>query len=392
MSEESPLSLAALVSHPIQYQAPLFRTIDEMEGVDLTVYFCDDRGVEPSVDPGFGEEIVWDRPLLEGYYYEFLRNWRSGSGSSLIGDVNPGIVSTLRSSEHDALWVHGYAAVTNWLAFLTAAMTDLTVVFRGESTLLESPPHYVRPFKRVAIESLTRLVDAYGVIGTRNREFYRTHGVPDERLFDAPYTVNNEFFQSVRRDLPPADQIRETMGIPDRPTVLFVGKLVTRKRPTALLNAFVESTNPGEATLLFVGDGDLREDLEQATKAHGRVDDVVFVGFQNQSELPKFYEMGDVFVLPSVQENWGLVVNEAMNFELPIVTTEAVGSAADLVDDSNGRVVPPDDVGALAHGLREVLDGDRKQMGAKSLQRIDGWGIEETAKGIIRATTYVSNE
>lgn len=392
MRASSDISLAALVSHPIQYQGPLFRTIDEMDGVDLTVYFCDDRGVEPSVDPGFGEEIVWDQPLLEGYDHEFLHNWRSGSGGGLLGDVNPGVVSTLRAGNHDALWVHGYTAITNWLAFLTAAVTDLPVVFRGESTLIDRPPIYVRPFKRLAVTSLTRLVDAYGVIGTHNREFYRVHGVPEDCLFDAPYTVHNEYFQSVRKDLPPTDELRADIGVPDRPTVLFVGKLVARKRPVVLLDAFVEATAPGEATLLFVGDGDRREDLERAAWAHGRTDDVVFVGFQNQSELPRFYEVGDLFVLPSVQENWGLVVNEAMNFELPIVTTDAVGSAADLVDDSNGRVVPPDDVNALTEGIREVLDGNQERMGSRSLERIDGWGIDETAGGIARAAEYISKQ
>jgi len=389
MSADS-LSLAALVSHPIQYQAPLFRTIDGIQGIDLTVYFCDERGVEPTVDPGFGEEVVWDRPLLDGYGYEFLPNLRSGSNEGLLGDVNPRIVSKLRAGNHDALWVHGYTAVTNWLAFLTAQFIDLPVIFRGESTLLNPPPAYLRPFKRLAIKTLFHLVDAYGAIGTRNREFYRSHGVPDEQLFHAPYTVHNEYFQSVRQELSPTRELRADIGLEDHPVVLFVGKLVERKRPLTLLEAFSEATDPGEATLLYVGDGNQRATLERASNDYGRTDDVVFVGFQNQSDLPRFYEMGNLLVLPSAQENWGLVINEAMNFELPIITTEAVGAAADLVTEANGRVVPVDDVQTLSERLETILfKSDLHSMGEQSRAIIDEWGIEETAEGIVEAAYHV---
>lgn len=389
MSGTEPISLAALVSHPIQYQAPLFRAIDDVDGVDLTVYFCDDRGVEPTVDPGFGEEIVWDQPLLEGYDHEFLENWPDRTGADIVGDVNPEVISALREADHDALWVHGYASVTNWLALFTAKAIGLPVLFRGESTLLDQPPTHLPPVKYAAIRTLRSLVDAYGVIGSRNRDFYRAHGIPEERLFDAPYTVHNAYFQRAREELAPQSRLRQRIGIPDRPTVLFVGKLVRRKRPKTLLKAFVSSTDPGEATLVYVGDGEQREDLERWATALERSEDVFFAGFQNQTELPTFYEAADVFILPSERENWGLVVNEAMNFGLPIVTTEVVGAAADLVDESNGVVVPPADSQELARAIRNTLDSDYRRMGERSLERISGWGIDETVSGLLVAANFV---
>jgi glycosyltransferase involved in cell wall biosynthesis len=161
-----------------------------------------------------------------------------------------------------------------------------------------------------------------------------------------------------------------------------------------LIDAFVSATDSGEAILLFVGDGRQRGTLEDLATKYGRDDDIRFAGFQNQGELPRYYEIADLFVLPSAQENWGLVVNEAMNFGLPIITTNVVGCASDLVDDSNGRVVPVDDVPALSRAIVELLR-DPKQLevlGRNSLDIIDNWGIDEAGDGIVMAANYAANQ
>ena len=111
--------LAILSSHPIQYQVPLFKRLSTHKDVDLTVYFCWDRGVEDEeYDPGFGMKLKWDIPLLEGYQYKFLCNWSPKPSSSFFGLINPGIYKELIQNRYDAVLVHGYASLTNWLAFL----------------------------------------------------------------------------------------------------------------------------------------------------------------------------------------------------------------------------------------------------------------------------------
>lgn len=394
-TDDREFSIAALVSHPIQYQAPLFREFDSYDCISLTIYFCSKRGIEPTTDPGFEEEIVWDQPLLEGYEYKFLKNWRDGSGDDIVGQVNPDVCRTLVRGDHDALWVHGYASMTNWLAVGTAILTNLPVVFRGESTLLNQPHLHLRLAKRVILHLLFGRIDAFAAIGTLNREFYRSYGIPEGQIFHAPYSVDNEFFRTKRSQLPPVEILRQEAGVPvDRPVVLFVGKLVERKRPSNLFQAFRLATSPEEATLVYVGDGPKRDSLEELVKRQDRSGDVVFAGFQNQSKLPKYYEIADVFVLPSVEENWGLVVNEAMNFGLPIVATDTVGASVDLVDEENGRVIPADNVDILAGALQEVLEDDerRTQMGKVSERRVQEWGIEETAEGILNAVKFAIHQ
>jgi|AntDeeMinimDraft_5_1070356.scaffolds.fasta_scaffold03475_2 glycosyltransferase involved in cell wall biosynthesis len=383
----SDIRLAALTSHPIQYQAPLFREIANRDGIDLTVYFCSRRGVEPETDEGFGEEVVWDVPLLEGYNYEFLPDWSPLGGATSFFRLNPKILEKLRHGEHDVLWVHGYESLTNVAGILAANRYDISVVFRGE-VMPETVEHST---KRYVVRELFKRVDAFASIGTPNRRVYESFDIPEDRIFHAPYSVDNEFFQRKRDQLPPAWQLREEVDIPiDRPVVLFVGKLLKRKRPGLLLDAFVEASDPGEATLLYVGDGDLRSQVERRAAKRGREDDVMFTGFVNQTNLPRYYELADVFVLPSARENWGLVINEAMNFGLPVITTEAVGASEDLVRN-NGMVIRADSIQELSDAIEKVaFKEDLPALSDVSEQLISEWGISETEFGIHRAVTSVA--
>lgn len=388
----TPIKLAALVSHPIQYQAPLFRSVADSERIDLTVYFCSKRGVEAQRDKGFDEEITWDIPLLDGYDHEFLPNY-SPLNTTDIGLVNPGIVTKLLTNDYDALWVHGYSAITNWLAFATARLTETPIILRGETTSLNESWPPIQGCRDTLLQTVFERISAFASIGTLNREFYRKQGVPDDQLFNAPYSVDNDYFQSRAAALPSTSDLRESEGLPpETPVVLFVGKLIERKRPGVLLEAFVSATTDGEATLLFVGDGAQRDALASMIETRNRDDDIHLMGFKNQSELPRYYKLADLFVLPSAQENWGLVVNEAMNFGLPIITSNAVGAAADLVDEQNGGTVPVDNVDALRTVLTQLIDDEslRTAMGETSKNRIDQWGIEETTSGIVDAVKYVT--
>jgi glycosyltransferase involved in cell wall biosynthesis len=279
-------------------------------------------------------------------------------------------------------------------AFAVAHYKHIPIILRCEG-ILPTDPGVVGRAKNAFLRNLFKQITAFGYIGTRNRKFYKHHGVSENQLFYTPYTVDNEFFQESVQKLPPTEELRSELGIPkNRPIILFVGKFITRKRPALLIDAFVEATSPGEAHLLMVGDGALSDKLKSQANDHGREDDICFAGFVNQAELPRYYEASNLFVLPSVKENWGLVVNEAMNFGLPVVTSEAVGCVDDLVTPHNGRVFSTDDFGELSEILSDLIQNDQKRqnMGEHSLNIIDNWNIEETADGIITAARYSVEE
>ena len=159
-----------------------------------------------------------------------------------------------------------------------------------------------------------------------------------------------------------------------------------------MLRAFAQAAVPN-AYLVFAGDGPERAKLDRIASELGISDRVRFLGFLNQSELPAAYRSADVFVLPSLFEPFGLVVNEAMLCGLPVVVSDRVGAKFDLVrNGENGYVYPAGNLEALAAILRDLLPGaeKRKHMGAASLRRMETWSPREYTDAMVRAIDTVA--
>jgi glycosyltransferase involved in cell wall biosynthesis len=387
--------LAYLVSHPIQYQVPLLQKLAAHPQITLHVYYMDDAGARRRRDPEFGVPVQWDIPLLEGYTWTLLRNrspWPEADYPFRF--VHPAIVGVLGRERYDALIVHGYAHVTEWLAFLGARRSGTPILLRGESTLLGRRPPAVAAAKRLTLGALLPRIHGALAIGTLNREFYLAYGVPDDRIFWVPYAVDNARFRAeAARWQPSRPALRAALGLPpDLPVVLYAGKLIPRKRPLDLLEAYARIAADHPAALVLLGEGMERPRLEAAIARHG-LPHVRITGFVNLSEIGRYYAAADVLVLPSEYEPWGLVLNEGMCFGLPVVASDAVGAAPDLVRaEDNGFVYAAGDVAALAHALRRLL-GDpalRARMGARSREIVAGFSYDADVDGILEALRRVT--
>lgn len=437
------LRIAYIVTHPIQYQAPLLKYLAGCGDFDLQVFFLSDFSLHAHYEHAFKQTFKWDTELTNGYRWELLPR-------RIIGPSTPlrrwlplaGLRRRLRAENFAAVWVHGWAHVGLCQAIQAAAANHIPVLFRGEALLspdsnkrshlaagvlapapikfrkgdvqppLETPVNsstlksawsmtndQLRGRARAAFYRnwLLPRVAACLYIGARNREFYQQHQVTDERLFSMPYAVDNDFFQQRCADAQPhREELRAALGLaPGRPVVLFAGKLTAVKAPQELLAAFAsvhqqwhDSTLP---YLLFAGDGPLRSSLAAAARPLG--DSVRFLGFRNQSELPALYDLGDLFVLPSNFEPWGLVVNEAMNAARPIIVSHRVGAAADLVENGkNGFVYRSGNVGELAAAITRILESAnlRDQMGRASRKRISAWNFAADRAGLLAALSQVT--
>lgn len=379
-----------MVSHPIQYFAPLYRELTQRPEVDLTVFFCSDATAGTYHDPGFERPVRWDRPLLEGYRWRVLPSARGAPATDrFVARPNLDVVREIASGRYDVLWVHGYMHATTWLAVAAARARGMTVLLRDEQTLLKRRPWHRRAIKEPLLRALFGLCSGL-YIGEENRRYLRRYGMPERRLFFAPYAVDNAFFRQRARQLARRrDALRRSFGISDdAPVVLFAGRFVEKKQPLRLLETFARVRRARSCWLLMAGDGPLRPAAEALASRLG-VPGVRFTGFLNQTELPSAYAAADVFVLPSSHdETWGLVVNEAMNFGLPVVVTDQVGCARDLVyEGENGFVVPHHDTDALARAI-DALVADaalRARFGRKSRARIESYSVERAADGIVEA-------
>jgi glycosyltransferase involved in cell wall biosynthesis len=390
--------LGYLVSHPIQYQAPLLRHIARDPEVDLRVFYMSDMSVRGFEDPGFGVTVKWDVPLLGGYSHEFLHRIGNRRVTPLLRPLVVGLESALRRERLDALWVHGYKHQACLRAIFAARRLRIRTLVRGESNGQGIRDGLRRRVHNHVLRSLFRRIDAFLYIGKLNREFYRNLGVNEERLFSVPYSVDNGFFQNAISDASASrNELLASLNIPpgSGPIILYAAKLVSWKHPIDLLEAYNRIVRDFPAScapyLVYVGDGQERKLLEQRISDLG-LKSVRLLGFKNQTELPRYYELCDVFVLPSENEPWGLAVNEVMNAGKPVIVTESVGCAPDLVSDGeNGFVVPVGDVASLASKLRHLCQDAklRFRMGEAGKRLVSNFSYEQDLLGLKQALHQV---
>lgn len=404
-ASQRPVRLAYVVSHPIQYQAPLLRRIAQEPDIDLTVFFGANFSLRGYRDEGFGVEVAWDVPLLEGYKSEMLPALRDTGTVSPLSPISRRIYRRLQyadgSPAFDALWVHGYASANGMHSILAANALGIPVLLRAESWLEDRERSGVRlAAKHLFFRMLRPAIAATLPIGTRNREYWSYYFGETMPQFLMPYAVDNSFFaERTAAAAPRSQELRQELQLSaDRPVILFASKLQQRKHADHLLEAYrrmcSELTPERQPYLVIVGDGEERGRLENSARESG-LPGVRFAGFQNQSEIPRFFAISDVFVLPSRHEPWGLIVNEAMAAGVAVVASDHVGSHIDLITNGvEGYVYPFGDTAALAAALAGVLQSPEvsARMGEAARQRMATWDFEADVRGLRHALAEVTRK
>jgi glycosyltransferase involved in cell wall biosynthesis len=377
---------------PVFYQAPLYRLLAADPRVEFSTLFASNAGVRAYNDTEFGgQSVVWGKDLTEGYPARFAA---AAGANDIFGGFfalrDGDIFREVLRGPYDVIWVHGYSYLSLWLAILAAKLSGKHLMIREEQTLLDRRASY-RALPRMLVLR-TIFARSWGLfIGKENRRFFRHYGIPADRLYWVPYTADNEKLLGLAAELVgQRERLRAVFGIPpdSGPVLLFVGKLMSKKQPLTLLEAFSRVRGRHRCSLLFAGDGALGPAI-QARVASESIPDVYLAGFLNRERVAEAFAIADVFVLPSAfQETWGIVVNEAMNFSLPVIVTDRVGSSTDLVkDEQNGYIVPHDRVDVLEDRIeRLVVDaGLRRRFGQRSLEIVSNWNDRQALEGVVAA-------
>ncbi len=375
----NPARLVVLASHPIQYQVPLYRALAQDPRLDLHVLFLSRHGLTSRPDPGFGVDFKWDIDLLGGYASSFVHNLREhASPGGALSYVNPGVVGALRRLDPEVILFQGARNATSIAAITWAKRAGVVRLYRAESSVLEARPRRTR----VAAQAVLRSMTAVLPIGTANDLYYDQMGIREEDRHLAPYTVDNAFFRERRTARPAA---RAQLGLAaDDLVLLYAGKLQPWKAPSTLIDACAQLGS--HVRVLVAGDGPIRTEVQALAGA--RNVNLTVLGFLNQTEMPTVYSAADLLVLPSLDEPWGLVVNEAMCCGVPAVVSSRVGARLDLVTPGiSGAVFRAGDSADLLRVLQPLASSAaaREAQGEAALRRIDGWDIADTAAGVVRA-------
>lgn len=378
--------LAILWTHPIQYLAPLWRALAAQPGLDTIVIYLDDFGVSGRVDPDFGHPIVWDTAILDGYDSEFLIS--EGRFDRPFSMRLPNAATFLRSRSIDAILIGGYTHPFEIQAIRAARRLGIKILMRGEFSDLKPGRSAVKAALRDAyLRGIYRKVDAFCAIGTVAKHHLERLGVSPKKIFSSPYAVDSDFFEEKERSMD-RRTIRRDLGLADDEfAFLFTGKMIERKRVSLLLDAIAGMPSDERPSLILVGDGPLMEQIADRGKAL-LGNRLVLGGFVNQSELAKFYVAADALVLPSEYEAWGLVVNEAMQFGLPAIVSDAVSCHRDLIfDGETGFVFRRDCSEDLARKMKllHTDSGRCRAMGQNARDLIRSFCPARGAEGVVEA-------
>lgn len=369
-------------SHPIQYNAPMYKKLSEK--FDIKVAYFSDRGLKSREVKGLGNLPEWDIPLLDGYKYVFLKNYSIFSDkNTFFSRINFGVISEIYNWKGQYVWVSGWNYFSNILAILTCFLLRKKILVRSDSNAKDIPSkrgsfYYLFNYipKHMLIHSFYRVL----YIGLNNKKYFEFYKVPEEKFIFTPFSVDNERFQDKFNELIVVkNHLKQKLNIPEKDKViLFVGRLVPAKNPELLLLAFAKLKNIN-THLVFVGAGYMEKNILSMAQKLNVVDRVKLVGYKNQSELPAYFVMSDVFVLPSTYEPWGLVVNEAMNNKLPIIVSTVSGCAEDLViNNENGFIFEPKNEIQLTSCIEKVIESDdlNSKMGMRSLEIINHYSFD----------------
>jgi glycosyltransferase involved in cell wall biosynthesis len=412
MTKFNMKKLAIITTHPIQYNAPFFKLLTERGKVQLKVFYTWPQAIDGFDDPDFGKQIQWDIPLLEGYDWEAVENVSKKPSSKKWSGIDcPDLIERMKIYQPDAMMVYGWNFKSHFKA-MRYFKGRVPVWFFGDSTLLDEQPGLKKILRRIWLTWVYRHISKAFYVGTNNKAYFKAHGLKEEQLVFFPHAVDNErFFDSEEKQYEKkARQKRKELGYRETDiVVLFAGKLEAKKNPLILLEAVCQfnqieweqsnsttqklnkstpqqinkSTNK-QLNLLFVGNGPLETELKVKSQEFSCIK---FLSFQNQSDMPVVYRLGNVFCLPSKGpgETWGLAVNEALACGRPVLVSDKVGCALDLVKEGvNGVRFAWNDREDMMDKVKQVIDIQEGKLLDKVIQSILGWNFAAKCKALER--------
>lgn len=275
--------------------------------------------------------------------------------------------------KYDAVVVCGYSSPTAMLAMAYMKLHHIPFYMEVDGGLIRQESGLKYRMKKMLVGSATRWIST----GSYTTRYLVHYGAKEDRIATYPFStlVETDILDSVVAT-EEKTALRQELNIPEKKMVLTIGQFIHRKGFDVLLRA--AASLDAETGVYIVG-GEPTEEYLKLREELG-LSSVHFVGFKKKEELARYYKAADLFVLPTREDIWGLVINEAMAYGLPVITTDRCVAGLELVENGvNGYIVPTEDVHALAEKMNLLLKNS-EQMGAASLEKIRPYTIENMVK------------
>ena len=279
---------------------------------------------------------------------------------------------------YDKIVVCGYASPTSMLAMAYLRMKKIPFYIQVDGGLIRQDSKVKYLYKKLLVSSGSYWLSS----GRCTTEYLVHYGAKRENTFEYPFTSLWE--KDILQEIPSVErktELRRKLNMPEEKIVLYVGRFDPKKGMNDLLFAAKELDE--KAGVYFVGGEPTTQHLQWCREQN--LQNVHFVGFTKKDALAEYYMAADALVLPTKSDVWGLVINEAMSFGLPVITTDQCVAGMELVKNGvNGYLIPVDDQKALVEKTNELLSQDYRQMGAAALEAVRPYTIENMAKTHVR--------
>lgn len=389
-------------THPVQYHAPVYRLLAQEFGISLKVIYGADFSVRGYKDIEFGTDVKWDTDLLGGYSYEHIAEQLLQAGRPIPNNYNEvtgfGVVEALARNPAAVVLALGYTNSFDRTVIKQTLVHKVPLMVRFEANdVAQQRSGIKRFFRTVALRVLYWRTARALYIGQRAKEHYLRHGLARHKLSFSPYCVDVSHCRLGIDEIADARaQMRARYAVGAADTMaLFAGKLSARKGVREWVSAALSLPIAVRKSLVlaFVGAGELEAELRH-TLAVADAPRSIFFGFKNQSELSEIYAASDFGVLPSIEgETWGLVVNESLHHGRPVLVSERVGSAVDLIVEGSTGAIAAATSESLALACMRILLICRDPLTfLRCRTQVERYSVYAAAKGIARAYAELTTE
>ena len=289
------------------------------------------------------------------------------------GAFCPEVIRLINDYRKDVIVVGGYSTPTGMYSISYMKLLHIPFLLNCDGGIIKEDSAIKKGIKRFFIGAASGWLST----GKASDQYLIHYGAKLEKIYHYSFTsIKKTEITCVSQE--EKKSFRRRLGIVEGRMVLFVGSFIHRKGVDILLKACKNLENT--AVVLVGGDNmsPYEEILRDGTKCT-----IYAVGFKTKEEVKKYYQAADVFVLPTREDIWGLVINEAMAHSLPVITTLKCVAGLELVRDGlNGYLVEPEDYSELNKRIKEVLQDDelRMKMSEKSRERIEWYTIENMTR------------
>jgi glycosyltransferase involved in cell wall biosynthesis len=368
------------------YRTPLFNAISKKGDFDFKVAVLAEREKNREWRI-LKEKIRFNYQVLSGWHW-FI--W--GEKREVAIHLNRGVFKMLLESKPDIVITSGYDSLAYWQAFLYCKIFKKKFILWNETTLLSVGS--IRGLRGLLKKIIIKGTDKYIVPGVKAKEYLKHLGAKCGYIFTSIDTVDMEYFRKKVLEYQHSKDFFYKKEKYPKIIILFVGQLIKRKGISQVLKALNILGDP-DISFIIVGSGPEERNLK-AFCAEKKLQNVFFEGFQQQEKLSEYYALADVFILPSFEEVWGLVVNEALASGLYVLSSKYAGASYDLIKEGwSGDVFVPDNVDKIVELIKRVkknIEDIRKRRDDISKYACREFSIERSAQEFTKAIDTIQKQ